>query len=206
MADFKLAIPIIKRSEGGLSKNTSDSASNYPVPDGSGYHTNKGITWLTFTSMAKKVGYVATPKLFYEMPESIWQAITKIGYWDTIQGDKIRSQSVATILVDWNFGSGNWAVKNLQSVLNTKFNYKLLVDGDLGLMTLKATNSVDQKSLTNWLYQARLAFIDKISKNGNNAKFKSGWLDDAKYTYDMAIKYLPAAAGGLLALATGVFF
>lgn len=205
MADFKLAIPIIKRSEGGLSKAKTDTASKNPVPDGSGYHTNKGITWTTFTENAKRLGYVATPKLFYEMPEGIWQAITKFGYWDRIQGDKLHSQAVATILVDWYFGSGNWAVKNLQSVLNTKFNYKLLVDGDFGLLTLKAANSVNQKDLLHWLYQARLAFIDKISKNGNQIENKKGWLDDAKYTYEKALQYLPKV-GGALAAAAAIFF
>ena len=205
MADFTKAIPIIKRSEGGLSKNTSDSASKDPVPDGSGYHTNKGITWTAFKAFAKKLNYDPSPKLFYEMPEAIWRGITKVGYWDTLQADKIRSQSVATILVDWNFGSGNWSVKNLQTILNTKFNYKLVVDGFIGSMTLMAINAVNQKDLTNYLYQARIEFINKISK-GNNAKFKNGWIDDAKYTYDAAIKYLPTGIAGVLALAASVFF
>lgn len=205
MADFKLAIPIIKRSEGGLSKNPNDTASKWPVPDGSGFHTNKGITWLSFTFYAKSLGYEPTPKLFYDMPEHIWQGITKKGYWDKIQGDKLHSQAVATIMVDWYFGSGNWSVKNLQSVLNTKFNYKLTIDGDFGLMTLKAANSVNQKDLLHWLYQARIAFIDKISKNGNQSKFKKGWLDDAQHTYNMALQYLPKV-GGALAVIGGIFF
>ena len=45
MADYRLIIPFIKSKEGGLSKETSDTASADKVPDGSGYHTNKGITW-----------------------------------------------------------------------------------------------------------------------------------------------------------------
>jgi lysozyme family protein len=206
MADFKLAIPVIMRSEGGLSKNPNDSASKWPVPDGSGYHTNKGITWLTFSSNARRLGYEATPKLFYDMPQHIWERITKQLYWDVIKGDQIRSQSVATMLVDWYFGSGDWAVKNLQSVLNTHHGYKLAVDGDLGPLTLKAVNSVDAKKLTDNLQAARLAFIDRISKNRNNSVFRNGWIDDAKHTYNVALQYLPSVGFGLFALGTLFFW
>lgn len=205
MAKFELAIPIIKRSEGGLSKHPADTASRWPVPDGSGYHTNKGVTWQTFSSNAAKLGYEATPKLFYEMPDWVWNKITKKFYWDAIDGDLLKSQAVATILVDWAFGSGNWAVKNLQSVLNTHFGKKLKVDGNMGPLTTNATNSVDQKRLTELLYAARIKFIEAISKKPGQEKFKKGWLDDAQHTFNMAKQYLPAITGGLL-LVGSLFF
>lgn len=207
MADFNLAIPVIKRSEGGLSKHPSDTASKWPVPDGSGYHTNKGITWLVFSTNAKKLGYTATPELFYAMPDHIWNKITKQLYWDEISGDQLRSQAVATILVDWYFGSRAWAVKNLQTILNKHFNYKLAVDGVMGIMTTKAANAVDQKRLANLLQQARVAFIETISKRGDQGKFRNGWLEDAAYTFSIAQRYMPAISiGTLLVGASALFF
>jgi lysozyme family protein len=96
MANFnQVNLKYIKRWEGGLSKDPKDKASAFPVPDGSGHHTNKGVTWATFTGLASEVGYKATPQLFYNMPDNIWLAIYKIGYWNPVQGDKINSQGIA---------------------------------------------------------------------------------------------------------------
>ncbi len=205
MADFNLVIPVIRRSEGGLSKDPTDTAAKFPVPDNSGYHTNKGITWQTFSTNGVKLGYPVSPKVFYEMPDQIWKSITKKLYWDDIKGDQIKSQAVATILVDWYFGSMSYAIKNLQSVLNTKFGYKLTIDGELGPVTLAALNKVDPAALSSYLAAARVAFIEKISKNPGQSKFRNGWLDDARYTYSQAVKHLPEIGAGL-ALLTGIFF
>jgi hypothetical protein len=67
MANYLLFVPVLKKYEGGLSKAKTDTASKNPVPDGSGYHTNKGITWSTFKAMAQTIDYTATPTLFYQM-------------------------------------------------------------------------------------------------------------------------------------------
>src|ERR1700690_3252638 len=101
MADYTKIIPLILEVEGGLSKSKADAASADPVPDGSGYHTNKGITWTTFKQAAPACGFIASPELFYSMPEYVWNAIFKNLYWDKISGDKINSQAIADTLVDW---------------------------------------------------------------------------------------------------------
>jgi hypothetical protein len=44
----KANLDYILKWEGGLSKHPRDSAARHPLPDGSGYHTNKGITWRVF--------------------------------------------------------------------------------------------------------------------------------------------------------------
>jgi hypothetical protein len=46
----KANLDYILKWEGGLSKHPRDSAARHPLPDGSGYHTNKGITWRVFRS------------------------------------------------------------------------------------------------------------------------------------------------------------
>ncbi len=135
MADYTKIIPLILQVEGGLSKSKADAASANPVPDGSDYHTNKGITWTTFNSCAAKCGFLATPELFYQMPSYVWNAIFKQMYWDVIMGDKINSQAVADSLVDWAWTSGpHTAVRKIQEFV------KVQDDGVMGFITLKAIN------------------------------------------------------------------
>jgi lysozyme family protein len=118
MADYRQITGWIRKWEGGLSKSKSDYFSKFPVPDGSGYHTNKGITWKTFETLAPKLGYIATPQLFYAMPDDIWGKIFKYGYWDVIHGDQITSQAIAETLVDWAWASGaGIAIIQLQGLL-----------------------------------------------------------------------------------------
>jgi lysozyme family protein len=198
MADWSKAVPYVLKYEGGISKNTNDSASSRPVPDGTGNHTNKGVTWGVFVDNAPKLGYKATPDLFYKMPKDIWEKIFKVLYWDNfIQGDKIKSQAIAILLVDWAYGSGSWAVKNLQQVLNRSFGFRLTVDGDMGPKTLNATNTVNQEKLLDLLQAERLDFIKQISV-GNNATFYNGWVNDAKYVYEQSLKYVVPVASGAL--------
>lgn len=208
MANYKNAIPIVVRSEGGVSKDPTDTASRWPVPDGTGNHTNKGVTWQTFSSLAGKLGYVATPALFYAMPQNIWEKIFKNQYWDKIGGDALKSDAVAILLADWSFGSGSYAVKNLQQVLNrTPFNKGLVVDGGIGPKTIAAANSVNQWQLLDKLQAERIDFINQIiANNPTQARFRNGWMDDALHTFNEAKKYVTVFAIGTLAFLTASFF
>jgi hypothetical protein len=111
MADYKNLIPFIKKSEGGLSSTRNDSASKNPSNCGNGkdgfpYHTNKGIQWITFKNLASKGGYVANCSNFINMPDSIWNAVYKVGFWDSVQGDRINNQAIANVFVEMTWGSG----------------------------------------------------------------------------------------------------
>lgn len=139
MADHTKIIPLILAVEGGLSKSLKDAAHVDPLPDGSGYHTNKGITWTTFKTAAPLCGFVAEPSLFYSMPEYVWGSIFKLLYWDKIQGDRINSQAIAETLVDWCWASGpHTATKKMQEFL------KVPDDGIMGPATLSAINGRSQ--------------------------------------------------------------
>jgi lysozyme family protein len=193
MANYLLFVPVLKKYEGGLSKAKTDTASKNPVPDGSGYHTNKGITWSTFKAMAQTIDYTATPTLFYQMPENIWLAILKKGYWDKVSGDKITSQAIAEMVTDaiWA-GAYNaiYAVKNIQSVLNDN-GYNLKIDGLLGTNTANAINNFiskdkrNEKKLLDAAYNGRLEHFQKIG--GVNLR---GWTNRLNNLYDRAKGYL----------------
>lgn len=145
MADINNAnIALIKKWEGGKSKNPKDPAAKFPRPAGLVYHTNKGITWETFSTNAQKLGYSATPELFLQMPDNIWLKIYKKLFWDAVKGDEIESQAIAEFMTDWAWGSGPvTAGKNLQGYLNMhRPENPLKVDGKIGVKTLGALHEL----------------------------------------------------------------
>lgn len=186
----KVNIAYIKKWEGGLSRRLDDPWSKYPVPDGSGYHTNKGVTWNTFQSFAKQVGYVATPALFYAMPDNIWLGIYKIGFWNPMHGDRIPSQAIAELLADFAWGSGpGGATRQLQRYLNAN-GYGLVVDAGFGPKTLAALlnhiKKVGEKKAFDGIYQWRLAFLKSLSAAGANP----GWFTRMADFYNYGISVI----------------
>lgn len=208
MANYLIPIPSIKKWEGGLSKHAADNASANAVPDGSGYHTNKGITWATFIAMQSIVGYTATPELFYEMPESIWSGIFKKGYWDKVLGDTMRSQAVANLAAQIAWGSGaHRAGTSVQTVCNTLANGRgpsptLVVDGAVGPKTLAQVNALtelDEMAFFNALYYHRLNYLKSLD---DWAVFGNGWLNRYSeiYTFNVALISPSASSAGAAAL------
>lgn len=195
MADHKNYIAEIMYREGGLSKDPNDTASRSPVPDGSGYHTNKGITWATFVSLSPKLGYNATPQLFYLMPNEIWLKIYKVGYWDAVKGDEINSQAIANMIVQMAWGSGaTIATRLTQEVLNTSFGEKLVVDGKFGNLTLAAVNrhsktKTQEKRLFTALWNRRMRFLQSLP---SFASFGNGWTNRMNALFTNGLKLIDA--------------
>lgn len=126
MANHKDIIPFIKVAEGGLSRSSADTASKNPSPcvhkGQKGWHTNKGIQWISFKSNASKLGYSASCDNFINMPESVWAKIYKNSYWDAFDLDNLKSQAVANTIVSWAWGSGvSGAYKSLAKFMNEKY-------------------------------------------------------------------------------------
>ena len=170
-------VPFFMKWEGGLSKDTNDSASKMPCPTPykgvAGYHTNKGVTYATWVSFFGK----NNDDRFFAMSDEDWGVIFKKGYWDKVKGDKMPAQFVADILVSWAWGSGSvTAIKQMQRVLGFE---KKDQDGIIGNMTLTAIqNEVDKDSIGffNKCCDAREQFFKNIAV-GKNAKFLKGWLN-----------------------------
>ena len=201
----------IKRWEGGLSRDQNDPAAVDPVPDGSGYHTNKGVTWNTFKGLASRIGYSPTAALFYKMPDNIWLGIYKIGYWDPMNGDKINSQGIAELLADWAWGSGpGTAARYVQRYLVGK-GYKIAVDGAFGPASTKALNDQIKKAgaaaVFNDLYNARLNFLKSL---GGWQHYGTGWTNRMKDFYNYGIRVVnenPIPTGIVLAaVALALYF
>lgn len=209
MADInKVNLDYIKKWEGGLSKDPRDQAAKDPVPDGSGYHTNMGVTWQTFKSMAKTVGYTPTPKLFYAMPKDVWLGIYKKGFWDVVKGDQINSQAIAELCADWVWGTGGYAISLIQKALNKLGAYPALPGSYVfGPLTLKAMNDLikkkGEKTVFEALYAARKSFTQNLAANPKYSAFGTGWMNRLNDFYAFASKLVvenPAAISITVAL------
>lgn len=175
MANSNHIVPFIKAAEGGTSKNPNDSASAHPVPDGSGVHTNKGITWLAFST---KFGTGADAiARFYAMNDADWNAIYKPIYWDACLGDKINSQRIADIIVDWVWGSGKYHPEfDVQDILVHCFGDHISEDGNFGPATIAAVNAADEQKLWDDIVAKRDEFIKEIvANNPKDEGFYDGW-------------------------------
>jgi lysozyme family protein len=210
----KKFIAYIRQWEGGLSNAPGDIESAYPAPGTGGYHTNKGVTWRTFVGSAPKGGYSASPELFMKMPDDIWLKIFKVNFWDFVLADKINSQAIAELIVDWVWGSGPGAsIPYVQRYLVNQ-GEKISVDGGFGPMTLAALNrqiaKKGEKKVFEDLYKIRYDFIDNLGKTAYGAPFRTGWLNRLKAFYNMSLTTVKENPGtttivGLL-LVSGVIY
>lgn len=203
MSDYRLYLAFTRQAEGGLSRAKTDSASKDPVPDGSGYHTNKGITWTTFKHYASILGYVATPELFYQMPDWIFNGIME-GYWKSAGAHLIVSQAMATIIFQSLWGGGySSLVKDIQDYLVKHGYSKVEIDGDIGPVTASAINnycsaSGKEKLLYDYTYNERLKYLRSLSSYKDNGQ---GWENRMRLLYNYALQFI----GSKAAIGAGFF-
>jgi lysozyme family protein len=176
MADYRILIPFLKEAEGGLSRAKTDRASVDATSQG--YHTNKGITWKTFKTLAPLLGYVATEGLFMQMPYHTWLKIYKYGYWDKIKGDYINSQAIADLMADMSFNSGPVnAIVQMQKTLGS-LGKPVAVDGIIGPQTLAAINTSAERTLFDAFAKTRERFYRSIISNDPTQKAnEDGWFN-----------------------------
>jgi hypothetical protein len=184
MADYKNLVPFILKAEGGLSGIRADSASKNPSncgrdKKGNPYHTNKGITWSTFQSFSKTAGYEASCSNFLSMPEDVWGKIYKIGFWDKVEGDRIKNQAVANILaeISWMSGMGSFdGKKGLKPFLRTFFKNNYNVDFTDFSKMVDFINDLENKGQTPQLFKNITSFRKDKYISMNQPTFLKGWL------------------------------
>lgn len=164
MAKIDILAPFILSFEGGYVNDPLDR----------GGATNKGVTIATW----RRVGYdkdgdgdidVADLKLITD--RDAVERVMKPHYWDRWEADRILSQSLANILVDWVWASGANGIKIPQRILGVKD------DGIVGPKTLAALNAADPRGLFDEIKARRTAFIENIvRRNPSQGRFRAGWL------------------------------
>lgn len=155
MADAKILQPFILFWEGGFVDDPHDK----------GGATNKGVTIGTFRQYFGKCQTVQDLK---NITDAQWLYIFKQGFWDRWQADRIGSQSIANLVVDWLYNSGSHGITKVQAILGVK------VDGIVGPKTLDALNSKDRLVLFNQIHEAREKFYRGLS---GFPRYGKGWLN-----------------------------
>ena len=158
MASSEILKPFILSWEGGFAN----------VPGDRGGATNKGITLATYRSVFGKERTVEDLKTITDVE---WLHIFNTFYWNKWKADRIKTQAIANLLVDWVWTSGNYGIKIPQRVLEVD------IDGIVGNKTLEAVNNYpDQKELFKILWHEREDFFKRIA-TGVQKKFLKGWLN-----------------------------
>lgn len=174
MTRISTLAPFIRKWEGGYVNNPADK----------GGATNMGVTLNTW----KEVGYditgngIVDEKDIKALSTKDFEVVLK-HFWDKCKADNIVSDAVAFFVVDWFWGSGYYAIKNLQIICG------VASDGVIGKDTLGAVNSKDEAVLLGELYERRHNFIEAISK-GNQAQFKAGWHNRNNDLYEFCKNHL----------------
>lgn len=189
MANYRDIINFTKVWEGGLSSAQTDTARKNPSPCGNGkngypYHTNKGVQWITFKSLATKGGYAATCDNFIKMPTDIWLKIYKVGFWDEMQGDKIKNQAIANTFVKWAWGSGvGGAISSLKKFFKSKYNKDFTSISQM----VNFVNEIDDKDQNKELFDGLMAHREAFLRSTGQTANLKGWFnrEDAFYIYNL---------------------
>jgi lysozyme family protein len=171
MANFQLFIPILQRVEGGYQNLVADSGNYNSL--GQRVGTNYGISARFYEGVINRPPTVADMQA---ITKDQAKAMYKKYFWDDVHGDLMINQSVANLITDHAVNGGESSIgKIVQKILVNDFKKVVTIDGDIGLKTVAAINSVNQQVL-----------FDKIKKGRENAyynlggEFLAGWLERLK--------------------------
>lgn len=204
MADYTNIVSFIKSKEGGLSSAQTDTAKKNSSPCGNknGYpiHTNKGVTWETFSSNAN-LGYTASCSNFLAMPDNIWGLIYKKSYWDAIKGDQIKNQAIANSFVEMAWGSGvNGATKLLKQFFKENYNKTF---NNVGQM-VAFVNDLDRKGQTPELFEKLYDFrANKYASFSTASSNLKGWMNRLNAFYALNKPYA-LSNGNITSLVLGI--
>jgi lysozyme family protein len=184
MANFDISVTRVLEKEGGYQSNKKDRG-NYVTQQGNWAHgkypftsndgskllligTNKGITAPGFYDYLGRLPTVAEMK---NISDATVKDIYKQKYWIPIKGDLINNQAVSDILLDGAVNQGvGYMSRALQRIL------KVVVDGNIGNITIAALNKTNQGALYVAIKNNRKARYREIAKQPGQNDFLDGWI------------------------------
>lgn len=162
MANFKTALKLILKHEGGYVNNPADR----------GGETYQGIArnfnqhwagWFILDQITNK----AWNSIYTELNAHV-EAFYKAQYWDRHHLGGIENQHVANLVFDWLVNSGQ-AGRQIQQVL-VAMGQPIAVDNIIGRQTVAAINAVNSTELTNRIVAVRKSYYE--------GGVTAGWLDN----------------------------
>jgi lysozyme family protein len=184
MADFNLAYPKIKKDEGKFQNYSNDSA-NY-CRNGNLVGTNLGISTMAYEGY---YGYCPSVEQMKNLTEAQAKEIYKNKYWDKLNLDKVKNQSVAALMMQYIIGSGASQISDIKAIANKtnetgnkiSENDNKPTDSEIDFI-----NKLDQRKFWNNLKEWRMNFYDRLVKSNPEkySPFLKGWqnrLNSYKY-------------------------
>lgn len=181
MAQIEKIIPFLIYWESGVRHASEDLRTLFEKarakgivcdPDDRGGATVAGVTMTTFADYRRRKGLPAPFAAdLAGISYAEWLDVLKTLFWNRWQADRIDSQRVAHMLVDWVWTSGSYGITIPQRVLGVK------ADGIVGKKTVAAVNDSNPANLFALLKRERMAYIDRICRSRSaNLRFRNGWL------------------------------
>ena len=197
MAIVENLFPFIGKWEGLYSNKKTDS----------GGITMRGITWDTYKGLCKIVlGY--EPTVARHAVLTVADAEKFIRYfWNNCKASGLSSQRIANMIVDWNWGSGYWAIINTRRAINAEFNVGL--DESLEYVTtsmINIINGVDEARAFKAISKGRGDYYGRLNASGHShdtANYK-GWM--ARLNDLVAKSPIPVGGMGAIVVLIGFFF
>lgn len=173
---FKSYVVFLLGVEGKTSKNPDDSAAHC-APFAGAYHTNKGITYCTFTDTAASLGI--TPVTYERFLNLTDDDVSKFvyQYYLYVKG-QFLPDPIAISMTEVAWGSGpETAGITLQRALNDLgVSPVVTVDGSIGPLTLAAVKKVPVNTLFEAFWKERRSWILALTENPKYSMFKTNWI------------------------------
>lgn len=175
-ATFDSIISKTFKFEGGYQAFANDTANYNSL--GQLIGTNHGISAIAYEQYLRRPPSVADVKA---ITTEIAKAVYKKLFWDKVQGDQLKNDSVAHIVFDSHIGSGGTGLKQVRKAIN-KTAGKSLVSETSGSITSNEAdiiNSLNQQAYFDTLKEIRINFFNYLATS-NPAKYQmflKGWLN-----------------------------
>lgn len=195
MADFKLAEAITGGNEGGYANNPNDNGGETYAgiarkfwPSWGGW-ANIDLYKRQYTGLSHdlKSKYTLSKwvnnsaNVISEGVKTLVSDFYKEQFWDTLKLDLFKDQQLANTVYDFGVNSGTArAAKTLQSSINAVSKIGISVDGSIGINTISALNSVNQKSVYEYYNKMRESFYQGLAKSPTQTQFLKSWLSRLK--------------------------
>lgn len=205
MADFKPIVEKTFKFEGGFQNSASDSA-NYCK--GTLIGTNRGISAIGYAGYLGRCPTVAEIKAI--TPE-IAENVYKKNYWNPVQGDTIKSQSVAHIMFDSHIASGGEGIKRIKNAINAVA--KKIVFSNINSSAITAEqaneiNALNPKDVFDKIHAGEVANRKRLAEINPDKyeKFLKGWLSRLNQITYSSVDVLKKNKGKILIffLAAGI--